>query len=1111
MKTNMRFMSVVVICHNGESTLAATLDSLMEQTYPKKFYEVIVVDDASTDGTAAVVERYPRVRYVRLTKNMGVSGARNAGLKVARGNIYVAFDDDCIAQKDWLRELAKGYTDENVVGVGGRLVESHISARAVGQYIAACDSNVGLQRESDTHSGRQSPLWRLWRYLKSQGRKSDTAAQAEKVQVHELYGANGSYPVKVLKKVGGWRIERSGIEDRDLSYRIREAYPGRPFILMPKAVITHDRGQTLTQYLLRPYKRGPKNVLFYRDAHMAPPLFPFPVLWFLLSVGLAAYSPLAGMCMALMAPLLFYWGWLRYAFSRRAPRAILFPYIQLAEETFVLLGVARGYAHLIRARIEGAIMGVVHLFLTILLLTGWGALVRYTPAVWWHTFVSFAFLLLVPGYYLWQLIRGKTPYQSGGMRPFAYTVGLSLLFLMLIGLGLNEFYTLFGLAHPFLIRPLTYTVMASTLLVAVAAYIRSPRTYRSVPRVHVPTGHLSSVLAVVAAGVSVPLLAVAGAVTLNNGGPGKLALLAVAASLLLVVLMVVYRRLLEPYYAWFLYVVCLGILLGTSMRGWNITGHDVMQEYQVFQLTLQHAAWHMQYYQDAYTACLSITILPTIFQKLTGIGNPYVYKVLFQLFSALLAPLLYTLYRDFVGTRKSLLAVLVCISFPTFLTDIMMLNRQETALLFFVISLLVGMDKQLGRRTKSVLGFLLLAGMIFSHYSTSYVAMGALLVGLVLSVLWYGGQRLILRRKSVTFRGLTTLYQTPVIIAAAFLLIAWGTFVTQTSNNISQTIQAVVAATRQTITHTVPVTIQSQPSSATHYATAATQNRSLPVQDYYAPQVVAQYPVQSTSETTLPAHSWVERFGVSSVSLSSFYNLVRTGYGVAIEGLVVVGLFVALSYRRRFQRIPLQYIFLGFGGLVLIMTQVILPPPTINYGPTRLLQEMLIIFAVPMVSSCILLMRAIRIPVAVAESLFGLVLVGFFAVLSGWLPMVTGGFKAALPLANQGFYYQAYYTHQEEVSAAAWLDGHTPAGSRVYSDEFMRRKLITYANIFAQPTLVPGALPIDSYVFLDYGNISSGQVPAYDGSKVIYYQPPTAFLQAVKNTVYSSGNVTIYK
>lgn len=1112
MKNQLPSMSVVVISYNGQPTLAATLDSLMDQTYPQKRYEVIVVDDASTDGTAAIAKRYPRVRYIRLDKNVGISGARNKGLEAARGTIYVSFDDDCIAHKDWLRELAKGYADRTVVGVGGRLVEPHAATSIAGQYIAACDGNIGLQQEQGAAGKVQSPLQRFWRYIRSQGKKGDITPQHETVRVHELYGANGSYPVKVLKKVGGWRPERSGIEDRDLSHRIRQAYPGRPFILVPSAIIMHDRGQTLLQYLLRPYKRGPKNVLFYRDAHMLPPLFPFPFLWALLTAGLSAYRPLVGISAALLLPMVSYRGWIWYAFARRNPQAILFPYIQLAEETCVLLGVARGYAQLARSlisRLNPVWVGMARLILTLLLLISWGVFTAYTPPLWWHTLVSFIFLLLIPGYYLWQLIGGAKRRQYSGLRPFAYIVGLSLLQLMLTGLVLNELYTFFGWTHPFLVRPLIGAVIVSTWIVAIAAYVRSPRTYRIVPDVLLTLKQVPLTLLMIAVGVSIPLLAIAGATTLNNGGSGKLAFLALTASLLLVLLMVLYRRLLEPYYAWFLYTICLGILLGTSLRGWNITGHDIMQEYQVFQLTLQHAAWHMQYYQDAYTACLSITILPTMFQRLTGIGSPYVYKLLFQLFSALLAPLLYTLYRDFVSNRKALLAAFICISFPTFLTDIMMLNRQETALLFFTLSLLAGMDKNLSLRTKSILGFLLLAGMILSHYSTSYVAIGALLFSLVLSILWYAGQRL--RHKSVSFYTLTSLYRAPVIIAAAFLLIAWGTFVTQTSSNIFQTIQAVTTAARQTVTHTVPVAAQAQPSSVAHYAATTTLERPLPAQDYYASGVVAQYPVQPANEPSLTIRSWVSRLGISASVLSRFYNLVRTGYGLIIEGGIVIGMLIVLFFRKRFHQLPLQYVFLGYGGLALIMTQFVLPPPTINYGPTRLIQEVLIVIAVPMVVSGVLLLRAIRVPAAIIEPFLGIVLIAFFAVLSGWLPMLTGSFKTALPLANQGFYYQAYYTHQEEVTAASWLDMHIPTGSRVYSDEFMRRKLITYANIFAQPTLAPGALPIDSYVFLDYGNISSNQVPAYDGSNVIYYQPPTAFLQAVKDTVYSSGNVTIYK
>jgi GT2 family glycosyltransferase len=108
--------SVVVATYNGARTLQNCLESLNRLNYPD--YEVIVVDDGSTDATAEVAKLFLTVRYIRQT-NQGLSAARNTGIRAAQGEIVAFTDDDCRADEDWLYYLVDDLLQGDFVGIGG--------------------------------------------------------------------------------------------------------------------------------------------------------------------------------------------------------------------------------------------------------------------------------------------------------------------------------------------------------------------------------------------------------------------------------------------------------------------------------------------------------------------------------------------------------------------------------------------------------------------------------------------------------------------------------------------------------------------------------------------------------------------------------------------------------------------------------------------------------------------------------------------------------------------------------------------------------------------------------------------------------------------------------
>ena len=111
-----KFISIVIPNYNGSSTIGTCLEAALKSGY--ECFEVVVVDDCSTDGSVEIIARHP-CRLIRLTKHAGASAARNKGAENSRGDLLFFTDADCLIREDALSLADKASAAEPGAVIGG--------------------------------------------------------------------------------------------------------------------------------------------------------------------------------------------------------------------------------------------------------------------------------------------------------------------------------------------------------------------------------------------------------------------------------------------------------------------------------------------------------------------------------------------------------------------------------------------------------------------------------------------------------------------------------------------------------------------------------------------------------------------------------------------------------------------------------------------------------------------------------------------------------------------------------------------------------------------------------------------------------------------------------
>ncbi|MBX9607210.1 MAG: glycosyltransferase [Gammaproteobacteria bacterium] len=223
-----KLASIVIPAYNAADHITACIEALTKQSIPSSRFEIIVVDDGSTDNTREVLEALP-VSTI-LQANQGPAGARNTGAAAATGEFILFIDSDCVASPDWLEQMLKPFENPEVVGVSG------------------------------AYRTRQRELVARFAQLEFEERYR---MLARKPFIDMIASHAAAYRRRTFIESGGFVRELRMNEDVELSYRL-SAQSGK-LVFNPLAIIYHFHPATCGRYFRIKIGRGYWRIMVYKE------------------------------------------------------------------------------------------------------------------------------------------------------------------------------------------------------------------------------------------------------------------------------------------------------------------------------------------------------------------------------------------------------------------------------------------------------------------------------------------------------------------------------------------------------------------------------------------------------------------------------------------------------------------------------------------------------------------------------------------------------------------------------------------------------------------------------------------------------------------------------
>lgn len=653
--------------------------------------------------------------------------------------------------------------------------------------------------------------------------------------------------------------------------------------------------------------------------------------------------------------------------------------------------------------------------------------------------------------------------KLGTAEKIVLMIGLSAAFLMFFGWMLSQISLQLGYARPLDTYTLVLSLSGVLVLLAIGAYLRNGDAFSTLSfHIELNTqGKLCLLLP-----MAFPLISILGTQYLYSSNNNIILLtLLFLIPISIIVIGLLSGKISQDVYPLALIMTSSALLIMFCLRSEHIIGHDVHTEYYLFHMTLVNSHWSILEGSWGTTdvanldACLSISVLPTIFQSVLHLnGEEYLFKGVYTLICTFTPLGIYVISKKYIGELYAFLVALFFISQPVFLAAPGS-ARTNIAVFFFVLCIMVLFHNEITGVRQKGLYIIFMVATIVSHYTTSYIFLFLLLTTSLLGLLF----RKYCPSRSISLTGIT------FFVIMAFL---WYNLLIYTPFESGvQFISSMI--------------------------------RGLKI--FWAEQARGEEVSMIMGQGLESPLKWIKWF-------LSWLVIALAAIGVVGTIIRRKAMVFAPQYsnsspwflRRRFE---IEYLLLVIMGFVLLAAAVILPFASRHYDPERLYFQVFALLSVFVFVGTIILSKYLRIN---SLLFIFILLIPYFLFITGAMEQVLGyHVKYILDPEAPAASYEL--TYDQESQAAPWLKEHMDENSTIYTSLPGERKLISQGKI--APVLIDyreffGGREIKGYVYLNYNNVVNGKV-YFSGQ--LHDMSEYSNVISGKNRLYNNGGSEIYK